>query len=72
MTKDLRGVGLEAVEYKFFLNCKIQVKRDWQQVPIWYSTQHMGKENIGSIVSGQIKSIGVDTKVAKISSTSVR
>ena len=59
-------------DYKFFLNCKNQVKKDWKEVPFWYSTQHMGKENIGSLVSGQIKSIGVDTKAEKISSTSVR
>ena len=59
-------------DYKFFLNCKNQVKRDWEDVSIWFTTQHMGKDNIGSMVSGQIKSIGVDTKAEKISSTSVR
>ena len=58
--------------YKFFLNCKIQVKKEWDNVPFWYSTQHMGKDNIGTLVSGQVRSIGIDTKAEKISSTSVR
>ena len=59
-------------DYKLFLNCKNQIKQDWNKVQFWYSTQHMGRDNLGSIVSKQIGSTGVDTKALKISSTSVR
>ena len=59
-------------DYKLFVNCKTMMKVTWEDVPVWYSSQHMGVDNIGKIVAEQVKSIGIDTKAERISSTSVR
>ena len=67
-----KPAAAKAGEYKLFLNCKNQSKVEWSESPIRFSTQHMGKDHIGTMVSRQIQTIGVDTKAQKISSTSVR
>ena len=59
-------------DYKLFVNCKTMKEVNWDNVPVWYSSQNMGVDNIGKLVAEQVKSIGVDTKAEKISSTSVR
>ena len=50
-------------EYKLWVNCKNQSK-DWKDIAVWYSTQHMGTENIGKIIYGKKQSIGVDIKLS--------
>ena len=59
-------------DYKLWVGCKNQVRYDWSKVTHWYSSQHMGKDHIGRLISGQIGSTGVNIKAEKISSTSVR
>ena len=57
---------------KMFLNVKNVSKRDWSDVPVWYSSSPVGINSISDIVPKALNAIGIDTKGLRITGTSIR
>ena len=57
---------------KMFLNVKNVSKRNWSDVPVWYSSSPVGINNISNIVPKALNAIGIDTKGLRITGTSIR